>query len=287
MPSGSPEELRDLVLGEGGQRFAPAAAHQREALAALHDLADEVTVDALARERVDDDGRVAGGKRYEERPRRDRAERIETERLAERPALGQHDDPVPVDPEPDARGVGQLDERRRHPALRRVVHGVDRGELARDLDLGEHAEPRRPEEVPGLPDGRRRHASRAVIAAPSSGTPLVSTTASPTRAPPVVTSRSFATSPSIAPTTIGQSRPCVISVWPPTSATSSSSHAAWSWSKSDATAASVVAPGGSRSVARNQRGRAPRTAMSLALTWSAYQPISSVANVIGSVVATR
>src|SRR3989442_1413434 len=53
MTSGSPEELRDLVLGEGGQRFAPAAAHQREALAALHDLADEVTVDALARERVD------------------------------------------------------------------------------------------------------------------------------------------------------------------------------------------------------------------------------------------
>src|SRR2546422_8164916 len=163
MTSGSPEELRDLVLGEGGQRFAPAAAHQREALAALHDLADEVTVDALARERVDDDGRVAGGERHEERPRRDRAERIETERLAERPALGQHDDPVPVDPEPDARGVGQLDERRRHPALRRVVHGVDRGELARDLDLGEHAEPGRPEEVPGLPDGRRRHAARAEL----------------------------------------------------------------------------------------------------------------------------
>src|SRR5438477_405053 len=76
MTSGSPEELRDLVLGEGGQRFAPAAAHQREALAALHDLADEVTVDALARERVDDDGRVAGGERHEERPRRDRHEPV-------------------------------------------------------------------------------------------------------------------------------------------------------------------------------------------------------------------
>src|SRR5947208_3558290 len=68
MTSGSPEELRDLVLGEGGQRFAPAAAHQREALAALHDLADEVTVDALARERVDDDGRVAGGARTRRAP---------------------------------------------------------------------------------------------------------------------------------------------------------------------------------------------------------------------------
>src|SRR5207245_5078238 len=110
---------------------------------------------------------------------------------------------------------------------------------------------------------------------------------SPTRAPPVVTSLSFATSPSIAPTTIGRSRPCVISVWPPTSATSSSSHAAWSSAKIDVTDASVVVSDGSRSVARNQRGRAPRTAMSLALTWSAYQPISSVAKVIGSVVATR
>src|SRR6059036_1267294 len=42
-------------------------------------------------------------------------------------------------------------------------YGVDRGELARDLDLGEHAEPGRPEEVPGLPDGRRRHAARAEL----------------------------------------------------------------------------------------------------------------------------
>src|SRR5436309_6388969 len=66
--SDSREELRDLVLGEGGQRLAPAAAHQREALGALHDLADEVTVDVLARERVDDGGRVAGRERHEERP---------------------------------------------------------------------------------------------------------------------------------------------------------------------------------------------------------------------------
>src|SRR3989475_10789767 len=130
MTSGSPEELRDLVLGEGGQRFAPAAAHQREALAALHDLADEVTVDALAGERVDDDARVAGGERHEERPRRDRAERIATARLAEPPALRHPDEPEPVEPAPPAWGGGQLDERRRFPAPRRVVHGVARGELA-------------------------------------------------------------------------------------------------------------------------------------------------------------
>ena len=54
--------------------------------------------------------------------------------------------------------------------------------------------------------------SRAMMAAPSSGTPLVITTASPTRAPPVVTSLSFSTSPSIVPATIGRLRPCVISV---------------------------------------------------------------------------
>src|SRR2546425_2080897 len=129
--------------------------------------------------------------------------------------------------------------------------------------------------------------SRAMMAAPSSGTPLVITTASPTRAPPVVTSLSFSTSPSIVPATIGRSRPCVISVWPPTRATSSSSQAAWSSVKSASTDASLVAPAGSSSVARNHRGRAPRTAMSFALTCSAYHPISAVANVMGSLVATR
>ena len=113
-----------------------------------------------------------------------------------------------------------------------------------------------------------------MMAAPSSGTPLVMTTASPTLAPPVVTRRSFSTSPSIVPAMIGRSRPCVISVWPPTSVTSSSSHAAWSSAKRASTDASVVAPAGRSSVARNHRARAPRTAMSFAFTWSAYQPIS-------------
>src|SRR5256712_4058878 len=129
--------------------------------------------------------------------------------------------------------------------------------------------------------------SRAMMAAPSSGTPLVITTASPTRAPPVVTSLSLSTSPSIVPATIGRSSPCVISVWPPTSATPSSSHAAWRSAKRASTDAWLVPPGGSSSVARNHRGRAPRTAMSFTLTLSAYHPMSAVANVMGSLVATR
>jgi hypothetical protein len=45
--------------------------------------------------------------------------------------------------------------------------------------------------------------------------PLVRRRASPVRAPLVVTSRSFATSPSMVPTTMGRARPCVTSVWPP------------------------------------------------------------------------
>ena len=44
---------------------------------------------------------------------------------------------------------------------------------------------------------------------------------------------------------------------------------------------------GTRRVARNHRGSAPVAAMSLALTWTEYQPISSEANVMGSVLATR
>src|SRR3990170_3782973 len=40
-------------------------------------------------------------------------------------------------------------------------------------------------------------------------------------------------------------------------------------------------------VARNQAGRAPMQATSLALTWTAYQPMRSVAKVTGSALATR
>ncbi len=126
-----------------------------------------------------------------------------------------------------------------------------------------------------------------MMAAPSRGTPLVRTMASPIRAPPVVTSLSFATSPSMVPIAIGRSSPYVTSVWPPTRATSSSSHAAPSCAKSVVTAASSVRPSGSSRVARNQRGLAPRTAMSFAFTCSAYHASSSVAKVTGSLVATR
>ena len=122
---------------------------------------------------------------------------------------------------------------------------------------------------------------------PSTGTPFVTTRTSPGRAPPVVTSRALSTSPSMVPTTMGRSSPGVTSVWPPTSATPWAWHAAPSWAKSVVTSASVVRPSGRRHVARNHRGTAPRTARSLALTTSAYQPRSSVTNVIGSVVATK
>ena len=53
------------------------------------------------------------------------------------------------------------------------------------------------------------------------------------------------------------------------------------------TSARSVRPSGSRTVTRNQRGRAPTVAMSLALTCTTYHPILSVANVMGSVFATR
>ena len=81
--------------------------------------------------------------------------------------------------------------------------------------------------------------------------------------------------------------PAVTSVWPPISATPSSAHASPRSAKRRSTVASVAPPSGRSTVARNHVGRAPRTAMSLALTWSAYQPASSVAKVIGSAVATR
>ena len=53
------------------------------------------------------------------------------------------------------------------------------------------------------------------IAVASIGTPLVSRTESPGRAPRGVTNRRRSTSPTNVPTRIGRYRPCVISVCPP------------------------------------------------------------------------
>ena len=71
-----------------------------------------------------------------------RAERVEAEGLAQRAALGQHGDAVAVDAQPDAGGGGQLVQRGGDAALGRVVHGVHAGQLAGDLGLGQHADPR-------------------------------------------------------------------------------------------------------------------------------------------------
>jgi len=48
----------------------------------------------------------------------------------------------------------------------------------------------------------------------------------------------------------------------------------------------VERPSGSRTVASIQSGVAPLVATSFAFTCTAYQPISSVAKVIGSVLTT-
>src|SRR5215472_1864155 len=133
-----------------------------------------------------------------------------------------------------------------------------------------------------MPGARRKPRARPTTLA---ATPR--RTASSPRAPPVVTSASLPTSPSMVPTTIGRGRPAVTSVWPPTRATPSTVQASATSAKSCSTCPSWLFPSGRRTVARNQRGVAPRTARSLALTCRAYQPISSVAKVMGSVVATR
>ena len=121
----------------------------------------------------------------------------------------------------------------------------------------------------GTPRARSASAaSRASSAVPSTANAPPNSSASPGRAPPVVTSSSAATSPSMVPATMGRSMPLVTSVCPPTRSISSSRHAAARSSMMAWTPAHVV-PGGSSNVARNQRGVAPRTAMSLALTATA------------------
>mgnify|MGYP001585595764 CR=1 FL=1 len=128
---------------------------------------------------------------------------------------------------------------------------------------------------------------RARIAVPSTATPLVRMMTSPGRWLSLRTSFDFSTSPSIWPTTIGRPRPPVISVWPPQSVTPRARQARRMSSKMVRASRAVAWPSGSSSVARNQRGRAPSVAMSLALMLTAYQPMRWAVKVIGSLLATR
>src|SRR2546425_4414 len=129
--------------------------------------------------------------------------------------------------------------------------------------------------------------SRARMDVPSIATPFVRITRSPGCWLSLRTSLDFSTSPSIWPTRTGLSRPAVTSVWPPQSVTPNARQARSASRKMRRTRAGVVRRSGSRSVARNQRGRAPSVATSLALMLTAYQPRRSAVKVMGSVFATR
>ena len=86
--------------------------------------------------------------------------------LAQRRALGNHGDPAPVDAQSHARGVGQLVQGGGHAPLRRVVHGVHRGQLAGDLGLREHAEAGAAQQALGARHHRGRHTARAQLRLP-------------------------------------------------------------------------------------------------------------------------
>ena len=196
---------------------------------------------------------------------------------------------------PTPAAVGQLEQRGGDAALGRVVHGVHAWPARRrSRPPGSTLMPGRAQEALGAADHRRRHAARAQLGlllarddrralerhalGQHDGVARPARRRSSPAGP-------WPPRPAWCRPRSGRSRPCVTSVWPPTSATSSSSHASASWAKSAADRVLVgLRRSGSSSVARNQRGRAPRTAMSLALTCSAYQPSSSVANVMGSAV---
>ena len=110
--------------------------------------------------------------------------------------------------------------------------------------------------------------SRATKAVASMAAPPVRMAASPGRAPALESGSRPSRSPSIVPQTIGRSRPAVHSVCPPTRRTSSRRQASAKSAKTASTA-SGSASTGRRSVAMKNRGRAPHTATSFALTVTA------------------
>ncbi len=133
---------------------------------------------------------------------------------------------------------------------------------------------------------RRGANSAARMLQASSGMPLLSASRSPGRAPRGVISSAGATSPSMVPARTGRSSPAVISVWPPIRSTPSSWQAWAIWSMICCASGRSARPAGSSTVAMNQRGAAPLVATSLALTCTAYQPMSWAVKVMGSLAAT-
>ena len=89
----------------------------------------------------------------------------------------------------------------------------------------------------------------------------------------------------MSPATIARVTPSVTSVCPPVTAMPSVRQAR-SMSRTMAMTCEGRVPGGRRIVGWNQQGRAPMTAMSLAFTWTTYQPRWVVVNVTGSLFST-
>ena len=115
---------------------------ERDAFRCRRDAADGGAVDARAATRGDDGGGLARLHREQERPRRDGAERVEPEGLAQDAPLAQHGNALAVHAQAHAGGLGHFPARRRHAALRRVVHGVHARRRAGEPCLGHHADAR-------------------------------------------------------------------------------------------------------------------------------------------------
>ena len=128
--------------------------------------------------------------------------------------------------------------------------------------------------------------SVARMCEPSSAAALVSTSASPGRAPAAVSKRSRGALPTPVMTTRPALMPGATSVWPPSTSTfklravASMSAATWPMSAAET-------PSGKSSVARTPIGSAPIAARSLQTTWTANRPAPETAVVIGSVVSTQ
>ena len=133
---------------------------------------------------------------------------------------------------------------------------------------------------------RRSPNSLAIIAVPSTATPLVNSTRSPGAILRLSIRWLRVTVPAIIPVTTGRVTASVISVCPPHRVMSHflqknfSSSMTWLISEG-------VTPGGNSRVVSSHRGLAPDVAISLALIKTAYWPMESVAKVMGSDLSTN
>ena len=151
------EGSRDLVSNWGCERLYSPIRHDRDALARRTHLTNHHNRNPCGLNGRQDRVRSVWRDGDQQRARRNQFQRIKRERTANRAGFGKHGNVLANDPKPETGGRRQLEEPRREPAFRRIVHRVhdvadigSRESRTHDTDAGVNQETSGPRQKIGI-----------------------------------------------------------------------------------------------------------------------------------------